>query len=386
MEGLMATASSCCIETAATPDAMFCGECGKAITRCMASQECHGLVGPDGFCPVCVSPQVFIDAGAELDVRVGGTLTLPLTFRNTSPTGRPLRIEQVWTRVGGDKYLPQPLDWDQVPAGQQMSAVVQTPPLATSGRVKFDIAFVAETGWKSRRESYAFSASVEFKVEEQKQAVTINQTINAGDGGNTVYAPSYNEGAGAEQSRRVVLEQALPLNLVRAHNVEREHGVRGYLDGPMKGATVLRTADVIYKGFPDGETPRNGPIATPDSVLKFGRAKTRGEGGEGDVRLLVRDAKGAVDESLSLAISRLHFVLHVQKGRLVLHPYGEAGVMIGEEVLRRDDRILQNGDVIRVLPKNGEALQVQVRMQARHGEVDEIVLARIPALNGDGTR
>ncbi|HOZ27183.1 MAG TPA: hypothetical protein PLH23_18055, partial [Hyphomonadaceae bacterium] len=74
--------SPCCYQHALAKDAVFCGECGKPLLRCMAYQECGGLVGDDGCCSVCVRPQLFLDKDAVTDVKAGGVLVLPLVFYN----------------------------------------------------------------------------------------------------------------------------------------------------------------------------------------------------------------------------------------------------------------------------------------------------------------
>jgi len=44
--------SKCCYQHAVQADAVFCGDCGKPLLRCMAFEECGGLVRDDGCCAV----------------------------------------------------------------------------------------------------------------------------------------------------------------------------------------------------------------------------------------------------------------------------------------------------------------------------------------------
>jgi hypothetical protein len=380
--------SECCQTTAAEADAGFCGECGKPIMRCMAYSECHGLVGEDGLCSVCVSPQLLLDKDAVRDVKVGGAIALPLIFANTSPTGRPLFITNIWTRLGDGARRPQQMDWERVEAGQSIRAVVQTTPLETMGRVRFDIAFTAATRWTWREEQFAFVSAMELDV-EQGGGIVVNQTINAsgaGGGSDTIYAPVRLENGG-DVRRREGAAEAVIMPLVRGPKIERETGVRGYSEGPLKGAVVSRAAKFFWRGFADGSTPKAGPITTPESLFRMGRARNKAEGGDADVRLLVVDQKGKLDENLSRAISRRHIDLFIESGRLCLLAAGEAGVKLNDRVVPHDRKdVLQDGDVVRVLPKYGEALQLQVRMKANYGSVDEITIVRTPSINGDGSR
>ncbi len=375
--------SSCCYQHAVSKGAGFCGDCGKPLLRCMAFSECGGLIGEDGRCAVCVSPKLFLDKGAALDVKAGGALVLPLIFSNASPISRPLFITHVWVREGDGERKAQDVAWERLDAGASNPVWVQTSALERTGRQRVEVSFAAATRYRWREEQFAFVSNLELEV-EQGGSLVINQTINTGassgsGGGDTVYAPIRLEDA-LDQRKSAASEQAAPLALVRGERFERASGVRGYAAGPLAGAAVARSARFTWKGFGPGEAPGPGAITTDDSLFSLGRAKTKADGGDSDVRLLVRDAKGAVDEALSRAISRRHIDLFIQSGKLCLHAAGEAGVTIGERRAPRDGiETLEDGDVISVLPKYPEALGLQVRMRAHHGSIEDVTIIRVPA-------
>jgi hypothetical protein len=374
--------SPCCYQHAVTRDAIFCGECGKPLMRCMAFQECGGLVGDDGRCSVCVRPQLFLDKDAVTEVKTGGVLVLPLVFYNASSIARPLFITDVWVREGEGARRRIELPWKRLDAGGSNRLNIQTGALERQGRHGIEITFAAATNYFMREERFAFTSMLNLEV-EQGGSLVINQTINtsgAGTGSDTVYAPIRLETVG-EGARPATGGKAAELALQRADAFEASQGVRGYADGPLKGAVVSRGARIVWKGFGAGG-PAAGPITTQDSMLALGRGKTLAQGGENQVQLLVRDAKGALDEQLSQAISRRHLELFIQSGRLCARVTGAAGVLIGEHRHGADDAlaVIGHGDLVQVLPKYPDALGLQVRMRAAHGQIDEITITRAPAI------
>ncbi len=48
----------CCFTAALNPDSGFCTECGRPLFRCVAFDQCKGLINPLGFCPVCLQPRL----------------------------------------------------------------------------------------------------------------------------------------------------------------------------------------------------------------------------------------------------------------------------------------------------------------------------------------
>ncbi len=371
----------CCYQHAVTADAIFCGECGKPLLRCMAHEECGGLVGDDGCCNVCVRPQLYLDKDAVTEVKTGGVLVLPLVFYNASGVGRPLFITDVWVREGESARRKVELPWKRLDAGGSNRLSVQTGALERQGRHGIEITFAAATNYFMREERFCFTSSLSLEV-EQGGSLVINQTINSsgvGAGSDTVYAPIRLESQG-ETRKAAVGGQAAELGLQRADNFEAAQGIRGYTEGPLKGVVVNRGARIIWKGFGD-EAP-SGPITTRDGIFAIGRGRSVRLGGDNQLQLLVTDAAGAVDEQLSQAISRRHLELFIQGGRLCARVTGQAGVMIGDHKHGADDAlaVIGNGDIVRVLPKYPEALALQIRMRANYGQVEEITVTRVPAM------
>lgn len=375
--------SKCCYQHALTEGAVFCGDCGKPLLRCMAYSECGGLVGDDGRCAVCVRPQLFLDKDAVTDVKAGGVLVLPLVFYNASGIARPLFITDVWVREGESPRRRIELPWKRLDAGGSNRLNIQTGALERQGRHGIEVTFAAATNYFMREERFAFTSSLGLEV-EQGGSLVINQTINTagvGTGADTIYAPIRLETVGDQVRKAQVGGKAAELALQRADNFEAANGVRGYVDGPLKGVVVDRSARIVWKGF-GSDAPNAGAITTQDGMLALGRGKSFREGGDNHIQLLVMDAKGAVDDQLSQAISRRHLELFIQSGRLCARVTGSAGVLVGEARHGADDAlaVINSGDVIRVLPKFPEALGLQVRMRAAHGHVDEITITRVPAM------
>lgn len=366
------TVSPCCFRTASDAGAAFCGDCGKPILRCMAWAECGGLVGEDGRCTVCVRPQLFLDKGAVREVKVGGRMVLPLLFRNDAAVGRPLFVTRVWVKEGNDERVPQELAWERLDGGVTLPWSLQTSPLDVAGRVRIEISFAVATRYRWRQETFLFVAELDIEAEGGGELV-INQTIHASDAA-TAYAPIRIDPTRSGKTAAAV--QPAPLALVRGERLERAEAIRGY---PDDGA-IQRSARFSWKGFAPGEVPMDGPLTTADSFLGLGRALTRREGGEGDVRLLVRDVHGSVDDGLSAAISRRHLDLFIQDGRLYLHAAGGAGVLLNDRTIQRGSiAAIQDGDTVDILPRAKGALSLGFSFKAHHRIVEDITVQRIPA-------
>lgn len=380
--------SQCCYQHAVTADAVFCGECGKPLLRCMAYEECGGLVGEDGCCSVCVRPQLYLDKDAVTEVKSGGVLVLPLVFYNASGIGRPLFITDVWAREGQGSRRKVEIPWRRLDAGGSNRLNIQTGALEQQGRHSIEVTFAAATNYFMREERFCFTSLLSLEV-EQGGSLVINQTINAsgvGAGSDTVYAPIRLQTQG-DARKAASGGKAAELALQRADNFEAAEGVRGYTEGPLKGAVLNRGARIVWKGFGADEPPPSA-ITTRDGILALGRSKSIREGGDNFVQLLVTDANGAVDEQLSQAISRRHLELFIQGGRLCARVTGQAGVMIGDRKYGADDAlaVIDNGDILHILPKFPEALALQVRMRATYGHIDEVAITRLPAVPDGAAR
>jgi hypothetical protein len=331
-----------------------------------------------------VRPQLFLDKDAVTEVKSGGVLVLPLVFYNASGIARPLFVTDVWVREGDAPRRRIELPWKRLDSGGSNRLSVQTGALERQGRHGIEITMAVATNYFVREERFAFTSSLSLEV-EQGGSLVINQTINtsgAGTGSDTVYAPIRLETVGDQKKAAGPAGgKAAELGLQRADAFEAAQGVRGYTDGPLKGSVVSRGAKIVWKGFGE-HGPANGPITTKDSLIALGRGKTLADGGDNQVQLLVADAKGAVDEQLSQAISRRHLELFIQSGKLCARITGSAGVVVGDHRYGADDAlaVIGHGDTIRVLPKYAYALALQVRMRANQGHIDEIMITRVPAM------
>ncbi len=360
----------CCYEQAKDPKAAFCGDCGSPLLRCMATADCNGVVNEDGFCAVCVAPELYLDKGAVREVRVGGAVVLPLLFRNAAPAGRPLYISNLCMREGrGDRRL-QELPWERLESGVSLPWSAQSSSMEHTGRMKLEISFQVATRYRWRQERFLFVAELDIEA-ATGGSIVINQNIHA-DGGATAYAPirlspGMGEASASAEPARLVL--------VRADALERAEGIRGERGGAM----VSRAARLTWKGFAPNEAPSDGPILNPDGLLSLGRAPKRDQGGSSDVQLLVRDKDGNIDEAASGRISRHHVDFFMQDGRLLLHAAGQTGICLGDRLIERNSvATLKDGDVIGILPREPGAITLTVSMKGHNGVVDEIVLKRSP--------
>lgn len=371
----------CCYRTAlkAAPDAdasegssrragaSFCGECGGPILRCAAFEECGGLVDTDGRCSVCVAPELIL--GSTRTTRAGGVVSLPFVIRNASSVGRPLVVSRLLVRENGGPWREEELPWERLDAGATAPATVTTSPLDREGSHRVEVAIVVHSRWRWREEVLAFSAGLELDV-ASGDSVTVQQTINvasegmAGSGG-TIYAPLRFDGGGPISAETLDARQ---LELVRASRLERELGLRG----DDQGLVVPRGARAEWNGFAGGAAPLPGPIATRDGVLAVGRSRTALQGGDGDLRVLASGPDGAVDQELSLEISRRHFSLWIQNDRLMLRAdSSRGGELAGAHIASGACAPLRDGDVFR---PHGRArgAGVEVRFDAHHGVVHTV--------------
>lgn len=360
----------CCYQQSLDASASFCGDCGSVLLRCMATADCKGLVNEDGFCSICVAPQLYLDKGAVREVRVGGAVVLPLLFRNAAPAGRPIFISNLCLREGrGDRRL-QELPWERLESGVALPWSAQSSSMEHTGRMKLEISFQVATRYRWRQERFLFVAELDIEA-AAGGSIVINQNIHA-DNGATAFAPIRLSPQSDESSASL---EPVPLVLVRADALERAEGIRG----ERGGAVVSRAARLIWKGFAPSEAPSDGPIMSTDGLLALGRAPARKQGGTSDVQLLVRDSDGNLDETSSGRISRHHADLFMQDGRLLLHAAGQTGLCLGDRIIERNSvTALKDGDVIRVLPREPGAISLTVSMKAHNGVVDEIVVKRSP--------
>ncbi|GAB5458217.1 MAG: hypothetical protein Hens3KO_12470 [Henriciella sp.] len=367
------TQASCCYLSSTDMDATFCGECGKPILRCIAAEECGGLLDDQGLCTVCVDPHIQVDAGALTAVKVGGAVSLPLTIANVSVVGRPLFVTKLWSREAGGEWREEALGWERLNAGQSRPVNITANQFDRAGAHSLDVLVAVANRWRWRQECYAFSATLRLTIEgeatQNGPVVTIGGD-SAGHG-NTVYISGQKDDAIGYK----MTTDALDLPMVRSEKEERRLELRGI------SAThwVPRNARLNWHGFPELETPMDGPILTADGLLAVGRTRSRRAGGLGDIRLLAERPDGTVDEEMSRLISRRHFELYIECNRLMLRVNSSAGLRINGEAYGPDKTIaLADGDKIEPLVKTAGNLAVLVGFKDEHGSINTISMTRLP--------
>jgi hypothetical protein len=373
------TPRECCYRSiAADASGLFCAECGQPLARCMAFAECGGLVGDDALCHVCVNPHLQIIPGATMNAPVGGSVALPFDLYNGSRVDRPLLVTGLWSREKGD-WRQERLGWEQLDPGARAPASVTAREFDRAGLHEVEIMWTVATRWRARQEDFAFSTRVLLTIADEKSAAgAVVQISSENEMNGNVIQITDNSGRGARDEGKVI--SAIDMNIQRLDREERRLGLRG-MAGDLR---VPRSATFDFAGFAPGETPPAGlPILSQDATLVFGRARTRQEDGEGDVRLLVRHPDGSVDEEASQMISRRHFEIYVENDQLVLRVSGSNGLRVNGTAYGADKLVeLDDGDVIAPLVKLPDALALTVRFAREFESVSAITLARTPAAGG----
>ncbi len=368
------TQTECCYTSALQKDATFCGDCGKRLVRCMAAEECGGLLDDNGLCTVCVAPYLQVDAGALTAARVGGAVALPMSLANLSAVGRPLFVTGLWSREAAGEWKEEAVGWERLNAGESRPITVVADEIEKAGAHSLQVLVGIASRWRWRQENFAFTAQITLMVEDpsSEKAPVVNIGGQSAGHGNLVYISGKNE----QKATREVAAEALRLQMVRAERDERRLGLRGV----NSNLSVPRRADIRWQGFAKGDAPLNGPILTPDGVLAAGRLRTRAQGGEGDLRLLVETPDGGMNEEISRMISRRHFELYIESDRLMLRVNGSGGVRINGEAYGEGKAIsLCDGDTIAPIVSRPKDIVLKITFQSEHGSVRNIIVQRVSA-------
>lgn len=363
---------ACCRATAMEDgSSTFCWECGKPLLRCMAFQECGGIVDETGLCPVCVRPHLQVQPGATLKASVGGSVAVPFDLVNGSKVDRPLFVKGLWSREKGE-WREERLGWEKLAPGERAPASVTACEIDSTGLHQIEIMWAVATQWRTREEHFAYSTSIYLEVPDSERDAGSNIQVTAENGNIIQIHERDRTGSGGD---RII--EALDMNVQRLDLEERKLGLRS-IDGEVQ---FCRSATFEFKGFAPGHTPPSGqPIVTPDAMLVFGRAHSRAQGGDADVRVLVTDKEGAVDEQRSLVISRRHFEIYSENDRPVLRVAGGNGLRVNGKAYGPDKKVvLQDGDRIAPLVDERDALVVEVRFRRELRRVTKVVLTRVPA-------
>jgi hypothetical protein len=365
------TQQTCCYLSALESEATYCDECGKPLIRCMSFEECAGLLDDNGLCTVCVAPHMQIEAGALTEAKVGGSVALPISIANLSAIARPLFVTSLWSREGAGAWREERLGWEKLTAGQSRAMTITADQLEQSGVHNIEIQIEVATRWRWRQECYVFSANISLGIEDKegKAGPIVNIGGESAGHGNTVYIA----GKTNKDSKENISQRAIDLVLARAEKEERRLKLRGLEEN----LWVPRQTKFRWQGFPADQTPMEGPILSADGILGAGRSRTRQEGGIGDVRLLIHDNDGVVDQDLSRLISRRHFELYIECDRLILRVTGSGGVRVNGKAFGPDKIVnLHNGDVIAPLVSAENVVSLTTKFQTEHGRVSAVTFTR----------
>jgi hypothetical protein len=374
MRPLTSPRPCCYASVQADPDAIYCAECGSPLVRCMAFQECRGLVGDDGLCSQCVDARLVIVPGATMKAPIGGQVAVPFNFLNASKIDRPLFVTGLWSRERGE-WRQERLGWEKLDPGARASASVTACEIEAAGLHEIVLMWSIATRWKMREENFVFSTRVLLTIgdDSDKSGSTIQISSENQMNGNIIQIHEREQRPG--EDGKVI--DAIDMKLDRLDKEERDLGLRGMAEGERTTCgTVFE-----FKGFPPGEVPQAGlPIVTPQAMLVFGRADTRRSGGESDVQLLVQGEDGALDEQASQSISRRHFELYVQNDRLLLHVSGGNGLLVNGALHEQDESVLLgDGDVIAPLTERPDELGIRVDFRREGKRISKVTLTREPA-------
>lgn len=370
--GPQRTQAECCYTSALDRDATFCGDCGKPLMRCMAAEECAGLLDDRGLCTVCVAPYLQVDAGALTVAKVGGAVALPMSIGNLSGVQRPLFVTGLWSREASGPWREESLGWERLDAGESRPLSIVANQIERAGAHGLQLLVAMASRWRWRQENFAFTANLTLMVEDpnSEKGPVVNIGGESAGHGNLVYISGKNDARPAIQQT----DQAVALPLVRAEREERRLGLRG-IDADN---WVPRNAEFSWLGFGEGDAPFNGPIMTQDGMLAIGRSRTRRQGGDGDVRLLVFGASDELDESASLLISRRHFELYIESDRLILRVTAGSGLRVNANAYGEGKIVrLADGDVIAPLVSSPERLGLRVSFRVEHGSARQIIFQRL---------
>jgi hypothetical protein len=366
------TQAECCYTSALHAEATFCGDCGKPLIRCMAVEECGGLLDDNGLCTVCVAPYMQVDAGALTAAKVGGAVALPISVANLSTVGRPLLVTGLWSREGSGAWKEEDIGWERLAAGETRPISIVADEIEKVGAHSLQIMIGLSSRWRWRQENFVFLAHLTLMVEDPsaEKGPVVNIGGQSAGHGNTVYISGKND----KKADKETTVEAMRLTMVRAERDERRLGLRG-LDA---ASWVPRQAEFVWQGFAKGDAPHNGPILAPDGVLAAGRSRTRNQDGDGDLRILAEKPDGGIDEDLSRTISRRHFELYIESDRLMLRVNGSRGIRVNGTA-HGEGKVVQifDGDVVAPIVSAAQRLVLKFALQSEHGSVRRIVVQRV---------
>lgn len=326
-----------------------------------------------GMCPVCIQPELYLDAGAASTVREGGKLALPLVIRNGSDVGRPLFVTGLWMKEDDAGWREIPLSFERLDSGGSSNVAVRTDVLNHAGVHQVDLRIAVASRYHWREEAFVLTSSIIFPVESRDPdgpVTNINVSADQIGAGLTVYNPTRIEQERAKGQETYV--RPIPLKLSRADHDDVQLGRRGY----PSGLRVPRSVDFAWRGFAEADRPEDGPIMDPSGLFYLGRNAVGNRQEGNDARLIVTRADGSVSP-LTNSISRQHFSLYPESGRLMLRVESQYGVRVnGEAYGRTKSVLLEDGAEISPLRQTPEALKITVTFETERNDVTRIILSR----------
>ncbi len=378
----------CCHLEAVDPNASFCGTCRTPLLRCISYQECKQLVEPFQPCPVCLAPQLVIDAGAVVSAQVGERLALPMIVRNqidsTAPILRPIWAKRIYKRERDQKLVSVNIDWQSIDAGKEREFYVETGTFGAGGTDKVDVFLELATRSKEGfEENHVFKGTLMFSVASQSGSQQVVQNINLSgahmEDNALLHIPSTNTGGSQEETTGRTVDQRQVVKLEHVESLERELGTRGYTQSGMQ---VSRAAKFRLRGFNEDDAPSWEVGLGAKGHLAFGRSDRERSDANPlpmDVRLRCYNATGELDVDQSLLLSRHHFDLLVLNDRLVVFARSGKGLALNGKMLGSNTITdVNDGDVIAPLAGQARSLSLQVKfISDMHGSVNTIEVARL---------
>lgn len=373
--------NECCRKAALNPTAAFCTTCRNPLMRCMNFADCLQLVEPTKPCPVCLKPELVIEAGATVSGGIGARLSLPLKLRNFSrQIARPIYLKRLIKNESGQAPQDVDLNWEIVEPGAERAFYVDAGPFLASGVTRVELLLtIAMRSKEGYEEAYVFSGSLLLTINRDSNQQVIQNIDLSGahfeTGGlvNTKLDTNQKSGDVAHIKDRQVLA------LERVEVAELAEGVRGYRG---EGVRVPRSVSFRMVGFPQEDAPGWPVTLGARGSLCFGRSSRELHAETNpapmDVSLRAYERGGGLDATTSTRVSRHHFDLLVLNERLVLHARSGKGALVnGQEVASGSVTAIADGDLIAPARDVAEAIQMRVRFRSgQHGRVNEIELIR----------
>ena len=367
----------CCRRSANEADTAFCPECGQTLYRC-AYPGCRSLINPTGHCPLCVSPELYVEKGAVLVAKKDECLTIPFVLLNASPVNHALSVRHLF-RYGKDvKNEPVPIGWEKLEAGRERTFSVQTEPFAGSGTIHLGLIVVVASRIEEIEELYAFAGEMMIDVERGSvEPAHISMDLRGasfGDG-TWIHGNQKQAEAGFKKRQTAALQTRLPIPLERQDRYERENGYRGYKES---GIRIPRNVSLVYDGFPANDKPIDGPLLGPQPVIRCGRNSRRFDAQKNpqpnDLCLRIYDPRsGELDAEASSAISRRACDFIIQNDRLYVRPFSDTALTRNGAPLKSGDPVVVNhGDSFAMPVKSIKILSFGAKFRITGDEVKQI--------------